>query len=74
MSADVVTDTPFEPLLDVEQAAELLRCHPKTVQSMCRAGTVPTIRMGKYWRFRASALDAWVRDGLQSDHHSRRVQ
>jgi hypothetical protein len=28
---------------------------------MARAGEVPSIRMGKYWRFHLSMLDAWVR-------------
>ena len=67
-------DGGFEPLLAVPEAAELLRVHPKTLQAMARAGTVPCIRMGKYWRFRASALDAWVRERLESNHRSRRVQ
>jgi excisionase family DNA binding protein len=63
----------FEPLLDVEQAAELLRLHPKTIQKLCREGEIPAVRHGKYWRFRASALDAWVRNALEFDHQSRRV-
>ena len=63
----------FEPLLSAEDAAKLLSVHPKTVQAMARAGSIPCLRMGKYWRFRASALDAWVAQGLESDHQSRRV-
>jgi excisionase family DNA binding protein len=66
-------DALFEPLLGVQEAAELLRCHSKTVQALARAGSIPCFRMGKYWRFRASTLDAWVREGLESDHQSRRV-
>jgi len=67
-------DGGFERLLGVPEAAELLRVHPKTLQALARAGTVPCVRMGKYWRFRASVLDAWVRERLESDHRSRRVQ
>jgi excisionase family DNA binding protein len=63
----------FEPLLEAAEAATLLRIHVKTLQSMARAGTVPCARMGKYWRFRKSVLDAWVEDQLISDHQSRRV-
>jgi excisionase family DNA binding protein len=51
----------FEPLLDAEEAAAYLRVHPKTLMRMARNGEVPAIRIGKYWRFRASALDAWIR-------------
>jgi len=67
-------DVAFERLLKVPEAAALLHIHPKTLQAMARAGTVPCIRMGKYWMFRASSLDEWVRNGLESDHQSRRVQ
>jgi excisionase family DNA binding protein len=63
----------FEPLLGVVAAAKLLCVHPKTLQALARAGSVPCIRCGKYWRFRASSLDAWVRERLTSDHQSRRA-
>ncbi len=62
----------FEPLLTSEQAAKLLFIHEKTVQSFARSGKLPAIRVGKSWRFRASALDAWVNSALQSDIQSRR--
>ncbi len=64
-------DDSFEPLLGVEEAAALLKIHPKTLQALCRAGTIPCARLGKYWRFRASALDSWVAHRLQFDHQSR---
>lgn len=63
----------FEPLLEAAEAATLLRVHVKTVQSMARAGTIPCARMGKYWRFRKSALDAWVGEQLSLTNQSRRV-
>ena len=66
-------DEVFEALMDVKEAAKLLQMHPKTLQALARAGAVPCVRMGKYWRFRASSLDAWVRHGLEFDHQSRRV-
>jgi excisionase family DNA binding protein len=37
-----------------------LQIHPKTLQKLARAGTVSGIRIGKLWRFRASALDEWL--------------
>lgn len=54
----------FEPLLSEVQAGELLGLHPKTVQRLARNQEIPAIRVGRYWRFRASALNAWI--GLQS--------
>jgi excisionase family DNA binding protein len=51
----------FEPLLDSEEAADLLRIHPKTLQRMARNGEIAATQIGKLWRFRASELDLWLR-------------
>jgi excisionase family DNA binding protein len=45
-----------EPYLDTDEAAALLRVHPKTLQRMARKGEVRGIRVGKLWRFRGSDL------------------
>lgn len=50
------SDLHFEPLIDTEQAAALLRIHPKTLQRMARRGEVRGYQFGKLWRFRASDL------------------
>jgi excisionase family DNA binding protein len=58
----------FEPLLDDEQAAVLLGIHPKTLQRLARTGQIPAHRIGRFWRYRASELDAWLRrSGSSSD-------
>jgi excisionase family DNA binding protein len=51
----------FEPLLDSDEAAELLRIHPKTLQRMARTRQIHGIQVGKLWRFRASDLEIWLR-------------
>jgi excisionase family DNA binding protein len=53
-------DGPFEPLLDSEEAAALLKIHPKTLQKMARNGEISAIHIGKLWRFRVSALNEWL--------------
>jgi len=51
----------YEPLLSDSEAAQFLGgLHPKTVQRMARRGTLPAYRIGRYWRFRASELSAWL--------------
>lgn len=50
----------FEPLLDSDEAAALLKVHPKTLQRMARNREVPAIQIGKLWRFRASDLAEWA--------------
>jgi len=50
----------FEPLLDTEEAARLLRMHPRTLRTKARRGSIPAVQVGKRWRFRASTLDQWL--------------
>ena len=50
----------FEPILDSEEAATLLKIHPKTLQKLARNGKIPGFRIGKLWGFRASALNRWL--------------
>jgi excisionase family DNA binding protein len=56
----IVAEDEFEPLLDSEQAAALLKIHPKTLQKMARRGEVVAVQIGRLWRFRASALNRWL--------------
>jgi excisionase family DNA binding protein len=66
----------FEPLLNDEQTAQLLGgMHTKTLQRMARNGQIPAHKIGRYWYFRASELDSWLKtscvpadDALNSGH------
>lgn len=49
-----------EPLLDSRQAAAILKVHPRTVQRLVHRGKIHAVHVGKLWRFRASALEAWM--------------
>jgi len=50
----------FEPLLDIVDAARLLRIHPKTLRVKAARGIIPGVQIGRAWRFRASMLDKWL--------------
>ena len=52
----------FEPLLDSDEAAALLKIHPKTLQRMARRGQVVGIQIGKLWRFRTSDLNKMLEE------------
>jgi excisionase family DNA binding protein len=54
------SDDVFEPLLDSNEAAALLRIHPKTLRTKARRGIIPAVQVGRLWRFRASALNQWL--------------
>ena len=56
--------------LTCEEAAALVRVHPKTVKRMARSGELPGhFRFGR-WFFYASELDCWMRTELHSSGHS----
>ena len=57
---EVQSHSDFEPLLDTEEAARLLRMHPRTLRTKARRGSIPAVQVGKRWRFRASTLDRWL--------------
>ena len=44
----------LEPLLDSEQAAALVKVHPKSRLGHTRTGCVAGLDISKFWRFRAS--------------------
>jgi excisionase family DNA binding protein len=50
----------IEPLLDSNKAAAMLDVHPRTLQRMVQRGEIAGVQVGKLWRFRASAIDAWI--------------
>jgi len=53
-------DMSFERLLDSDEAAALLKIHPKTLQKMARHGNINGVQIGRLWRFRASELERWL--------------
>jgi excisionase family DNA binding protein len=62
--SQITHEDEFEPLLDSKEAAALLKVHPNTLKKLARSGEISAIHIGKLWRFRASALDEWVRKML----------
>ena len=60
----------IERPLTCEEAAELVRVHPKTIKRMARDRRLPGhFRFGR-WFFYASELDGWMRTELHSSRHS----
>ena len=61
-----IRDTSFERLLDSDEAAALLKIHPKTLQKMARNGDITAVQIGRLWRFRASVLNDWLEHKMVS--------
>lgn len=49
--------------MTVEDVAEMLRINKSTVYRMAKAGRLPATRVGRQWRFRLSALEAFLDAG-----------
>jgi excisionase family DNA binding protein len=60
-----------EPLITCTQAASLIAMHPKTIERMARNGEIPAVQIGRFWRFRASTLDEWIKRQIESRHSPR---
>jgi excisionase family DNA binding protein len=51
-----------EPLWTVEDVAEFLGLHPKTVRRKAGAGEIPCMKLAGAFRFRRGEIEAWVED------------
>lgn len=53
----------IEQHFTLQQAADLLACHPETLRRAAAAGKLVTIRIGRDRRIPESALRAWIDGG-----------
>jgi excisionase family DNA binding protein len=59
--ATLIADHQAPPnLLDADAAAELLNVPASWVLAEARANRIPTVRLGRYVRFRRDDLQAWI--------------
>ena len=47
-------------VLTLDEAAELLRCHPVTVKRLALKGSIPARKLGSLWRFSHQRLMEWI--------------
>lgn len=52
----------MDRLLTAEEIAERLGMKTQWVWAQTRAGRIPHVRLGRYRRFRESAVEAWLRE------------
>ncbi len=53
----------MHPLLTFDQAAEVLNVRPGYLRRLVRERRIPYVKVGKFLRFQASDLEAWVQAG-----------
>jgi excisionase family DNA binding protein len=64
----------MEALLTSREAARVLKIHPKVLERMAKRGEVPALKVGKFWRYRGTALDEWINSRLQSSRQPCRMK
>ena len=52
---------PKRILLTAEEVAEMIGMGVDWVYAQSRRGTIPTVRLGRYCRYRPEAIEAWLR-------------
>jgi len=50
-TSSVTSTDSTKPLWTVVDVASYLRLHPETVRAMARDGRIPSVKVGKTWRF-----------------------
>jgi excisionase family DNA binding protein len=59
-----------DPLLTLRELAGYLHLDDTTVHKLVSAGKLPGVQIERQWRFKRSAIDAWIADQLVGDDES----
>jgi excisionase family DNA binding protein len=49
-----------EEFFTVEELADLLKVHPRTIQRIIQRKEMPAVRVGRQWRFRREWVAEWI--------------
>jgi excisionase family DNA binding protein len=66
-----MTDIEVSDVMLLPELAAFLRCDPKTVLKMAKAGIIPSRRAGSGWRFSRKALTKWMQEEEPDSDHKR---
>ena len=50
-------------IMTTREMAEYLRLHQITICKLSKEGKIPSIRIGRVWRFDKEVIDAWIAGG-----------
>lgn len=64
--------TPDQPrLMTAEEVADRLQVTVAWVREMARRGEMPSLKLGRYRRFSAEAIDVWLQDRAKATYKRR---
>jgi excisionase family DNA binding protein len=47
-------------IMTTKEMAKYLKLHQITVCKLCKEGKIPSIRIGRVWRFDRDVIDEWI--------------
>ena len=47
-------------IMTTKEIAKYLKLHPITICKLSKQGKIPSIRIGRVWRFDKDAIDEWL--------------
>jgi len=50
-------------IMTLDEAAEYLRVHPRTLRMKASEGKIPGAKIGRVWRFHREQLESWLLQG-----------
>lgn len=50
-------------VMTLDEAAEYLRVHPRTLRMKASQGKIPGAKIGRVWRFHRQQLESWLLQG-----------
>jgi len=50
-------------IMTTKEMAKYLKLHQITICKLCKEGKIPSIRIGRVWRFDKEIIDAWIARG-----------
>ena len=53
-------------ILTTKEMAAYLKLHEITIAKYAANGTIPSVRIGRVWRFDKDEVDKWIRSGLKT--------
>jgi excisionase family DNA binding protein len=56
-------DSIMAQIMTTKELAEYLRLHQITICKLSKEGKIPSIRIGRVWRFDKEVIDEWIAKG-----------
>jgi excisionase family DNA binding protein len=57
-------------IMTTKEVASYLRLHQLTICKLSKEGKIPSIRIGRVWRFDKEVIDEWIACSHAEHHHT----